>query len=433
MNIDGWYAIDNVNYNKEHWKLFIIVSLSFILDGILFSLIPLTLYIVDPSEATSIFAISLVAFALGAVIFGRLGDMIGRRRTMILSIAIYAISTIAYLLFHEGFLQLSAIASAINFGIGGEIGAAYAAVAELMPKSLRGRIITLATNMWNIGAALIAGLALIYSEIYSDLSTQLNYLIISAVIAVIVVFFARLHMPESPRWLILKGDYEKAVNIVSKITNQSVSLSPLEDKGIGIKEAFNKYLFRILILISLSTAQLLTYNMIAYYSPYAPDFAYSYSSVPFITFAANLGASIGAFILVPLIDRNRKISTTVSFLGGVITSLIILTIYNLLPFVFFLFALFVNMIFSEFAWASISTLESELFPTGIRASTVGFITFLANFINAFIVYFESYITAYSFLLSATGIWVIGLIAAFIWQLKGVESARKSLQELLIKG
>ena len=173
--------------------------------------------------------------------------------------------------------------------------------------------------------------------------------------------------------------------------------------------------------------------MIAYYSPYAPDFAYSYSSVPFITFAANLGASIGAFILVPLIDRNRKISTTVSFLGGVITSLIILTIYNLLPFVFFLFALFVNMIFSEFAWASISTLESELFPTGIRASTVGFITFLANFINAFIVYFESYVTAYSFLLSATGIWVIGLIAAFIWQLKGVESARKSLQELLIKG
>lgn len=433
MSVDGWYAIDNARYNKEHWKLFIIVSLSFLLDGILFSLIPLTLYIISPDEATFIFALSLIAFAVGAVLFGRIGDILGRRRTMILSIAIYSFSTIAYLFFHETFLQLSIIASVINLGIGGEIGAAYAAIAELMPKNLRGRSITLATNMWNIGAALIAGLALIYSQIYTDLSTQINYLILSAIVAVLVVFFARLHMPESPRWLILKGNYDKAVTIVNRITNQKVTLTPLEDKGVGIREAFTKYSFRLLILLILALAQLLTYNMIAYYSPYAPDFVYGYTTVPFIVFAANLGASIGAFILIPLIDKNRKVSTTLSFLGGMLTSLLILLIYNLLPFIFFLIALFLNMIFSEFAWASISTLESELFPTGIRASTVGLITFIANFVNAIIVYLESYITAYSFLLVAFIIWVVGMLASLAWYLRGIESARKALHELLIKG
>jgi len=432
MNGEGWSLIDNAKYNIEHLKLFIIVSLSFLLDGLLFSLLPLTLYIIDPNEASSIFSISLFAFAFGAILLGRIGDYIGRRKTMILSIVIYTISTIAFLLYHQGFIVLSIISSLINLGIGGEIGSAYSALAELMPKNIRGKIITLSTNMWNIGAALLAGLALIYSEIYTDLSTQINYLILSAIIAVLIVFFARVHMPESPRWLIIKGKQEEANDIASKITKENVKLQLIEDVGVGIKDAFSKYAFRLIILLVITSSQLLTYNMIAYYSPYAPGFVYGYSSIPYITFFANLGASLGAFILIPLIDKNRKISTTISYLGGSIIALLILTLYSNVSILYFLIAIFVNMIFSEFAWASLSTLESELFPTGIRSSTIGLITFFANFINALLIYFESYITAYDFILLAFLIWLIGLISAISWHIKGIESSKKSLNELIIK-
>jgi len=430
-----WEVLDNARWGREHWKLFIIVSLTFFLDGVLFTVAPAIMYLVEPERATEIFAVNLIFFMLGALALGRLADLYGRRVMLITSILIYTIATILLIPFHGGFVELLILTSAINFGIGGEIGAAYSAIAELIPARHRGKAMMLSTNMWNVGAAIIAGLALYYRAIYTDINVQINSVVATAAALATIVAIARFHLPESPRWLIQKGRYEQARTIVSRIAGSAGAttidlgkIAPVE-RAIGLAEAMRRYSFRLTILLIITASQYITYSVIAYYAPYAAGFAYS-GAVELNIAIANLGASIGAFILIPLIDRSRRISTLLSYLGGTVTAATLATIHGLFTLETYLAVVFINMIFSEWAWASLSTLESELFPTGVRASTIGFITFITILSNAVVVYFETYIPANLFLTLASIIWAFGLIASLIWYVRGVESARKSVEELV---
>ncbi|MFN7106449.1 MAG: MFS transporter, partial [Pyrobaculum sp.] len=95
----------------------------------------------------------------------------------------------------------------------------------------------------------------------------------------------------------------------------------------------------------------------------------------------------------------------------------------------YLSILFTNLVFSEWAWASLSVLESELFPTGVRASVVGLVTATAWLINTSLVFAEASITAGQFLAINAALWLVGLVASLAWALHGVESAGKRLEEL----
>lgn len=429
--------LDSSPWNREHWKLFTIVSLTFFLDGVLFTIVPSILYlIVEPGLATTIFSINLLAFMLGAQVLGRLADIYGRRVMLIVAISIYTAATLLLVPLHGGFTEPLILSSAINFGIGGEIGAAYSAMAELTPARHRGKAIMLSANMWNVGAAVIAWLALYYGGLYTDITSQISSVILTAAMLAIVIALARIHLPESPRWLIQRRRYDKAIEIMSRISGKpreaiAAAIEKLEipSEGVGLRDAMRRYSFRLVVLILITGSQYVTYNIISYYLPYASGFAYGIDIAPLNIAIANLGASVGAFLLLPIIDRSRKISTLTSYLGGTITAITLAIIHSAAPLEVFLAVVFINMIFSEWAWASLSALESELFPTGVRASTIGFITLVSTAAVAVMVYVEKYISAQLFLALASLIWAIGLSSSAAWYLRGVESARKTVEEL----
>jgi MFS family permease len=272
---------------------------------------------------------------LGSVFLGRLADLFGRRVLLITTLSIYLSGSILFLFSTGSLLLIYLSTSLINFGVGGEVGAAYSAIAEMIPARDRGKAIMLSANFWNIGAAIIAGLALIYAEIYTDLETQFRYLVLTAALLGLVVALVRIHIPESPRWLVEKNRVNEALDIVKRFVGikdfiiKDFSEKKRPSHEIGLREVATRrtYLFRLSILVIITATQLLTYNMIAYYLPYSKDFIYGASEAPTIIFISNLGASIGAFILIPLIDWGRRFSTTLSYLGGFVTALSILTVY----------------------------------------------------------------------------------------------------------
>lgn len=145
-------------WTRAHWELFAVVSASFFLDGVLFSLVPATVYLLPglADYAVYIFAANSLAFMAGALALGALTDRVGRRLGLIVSLSIYTAVAFAFVaLYWAGWINLATallVTSLINFGVGGEVGPAYAAIAELSPPYLRGRAIMLATNFWNIGA-----------------------------------------------------------------------------------------------------------------------------------------------------------------------------------------------------------------------------------------------------------------------------------------
>lgn len=112
------------------------------------------------------FAIAYLMRPLGAVFFGRFGDRIGRRRMMLLSVAVMTLAMAATALLPiraqigaaAGWLLLL-LRCVMGFAVGGEYNGAVAYLLEGAPLRRRGFVTALASAASEIGALLAAGVA----------------------------------------------------------------------------------------------------------------------------------------------------------------------------------------------------------------------------------------------------------------------------------
>ncbi len=81
-------------------------------------------------------AIFLMGWAVGGLVFGVMGDRIGRVRTMLITIVIYSVFT-GISIFATGFWDYSLYRFLTGLGVGGEFAVGVALVAEVMPDRAR--------------------------------------------------------------------------------------------------------------------------------------------------------------------------------------------------------------------------------------------------------------------------------------------------------
>ena len=102
-------------------------------------------------------AIFLMGWATGGLIFGVLGDRIGRAKTMLITILIYSVFT-GMCSLSQNFWQFAIFRFLTDMGVGGEFAVGVALVAETMPSQARAPMLTLLqmlSTVGNITAALI--------------------------------------------------------------------------------------------------------------------------------------------------------------------------------------------------------------------------------------------------------------------------------------
>jgi MFS family permease len=103
-------------------------------------------------------SLTLVASAVGGLVFGLIADRFGRRRALMASIAIYSIFTAACGL-ATGVAMLAVFRIFLGLGMGGEWASGAALVSETWPAEHRGKALGIVQSSWAVGYAAAAAVA----------------------------------------------------------------------------------------------------------------------------------------------------------------------------------------------------------------------------------------------------------------------------------
>jgi len=137
----------------------------------------------------------LVGAALGGVVFGWLGDRIGRVKAMAFSILFYSVfSGVCYYATAPHHLAAARFLSAL--GMGGEWALGVALVMEAWPERHRSKMAAAIGMAANFGMVLVGGMALAYPA--DDASWRIHFLIGAS--PALLTLLIRLFVPESEKW-----------------------------------------------------------------------------------------------------------------------------------------------------------------------------------------------------------------------------------------
>jgi MFS family permease len=191
----------------------------------------------------SVASLTLTA-TLAMMIAGPISDRFGRRPVMFVAAFLFLVSAIASAL-APNFETLVAARMLGGFGVGAALIIAPLYIGEMAPPDLRGRLVSL--NQLNI----VIGISAAYFSNYLILalgqsggalaeSLQLGefgwrWMLGIEAIPALIYALALLFVPESPRWLFMKGRREEAREVLGQFNDAATADAVFEEIGIALE------------------------------------------------------------------------------------------------------------------------------------------------------------------------------------------------------
>jgi MFS family permease len=163
----------------------------------------------------------LAGAVLGAMFFGWLTDLLGRKRLFFITLGVYVAAT-GLTAFAQDFVSFAIFRFLTGCGIGGEYVAINSAIQELIPARFRGRTDLAINGSFWLGAMAGSGgtVFLLDPERFDpELGWRLAFGI-GAALGLLIVFFRR-SLPESPRWLLIHGRVDEADRVIEDIERRA--------------------------------------------------------------------------------------------------------------------------------------------------------------------------------------------------------------------
>ncbi|MBX8632925.1 MAG: MFS transporter [Thermoplasmata archaeon] len=168
-------------------------------------------------------AAAIFGAAVGPFIFGRLGDLFGRKTVYGIEMIILVLGAIASSIAWS-FISLVAFRLILGLGIGGDYPMSATIMSEYSNVKSRGKLIATVFAMQGFG--LISGIVLgigLLASFPTSLDLVWRLLLLAGAIPAISVYYFRRRMPETPRYTYLvKGNKEEAEKVISNLTGKSV-------------------------------------------------------------------------------------------------------------------------------------------------------------------------------------------------------------------
>lgn len=231
--------LDRLRWSGFHWLVVVALGITWVLDGLEVTLAGSVsaalksspVMQMSESEVGASASAYLAGAVLGAVFFGWLTDLLGRKRLFFITLGVYVAAT-ALTAFAQDFVSFAVFRFLTGCGIGGEYVAINSAIQELIPARFRGRTDLAINGSFWLGAMLGSGgtvFLLDPQRFDPELGWRLAFGI-GALLGIVIVVFRR-SLPESPRWLLVHGRAEEAERVVEQIERRVGHREPARQGG----------------------------------------------------------------------------------------------------------------------------------------------------------------------------------------------------------
>ncbi|WP_372934441.1 sugar porter family MFS transporter [Mariniphaga sediminis] len=349
---------------------------------------------------------ALIGSIVGVVLAGRLSDHLGRKSTMILSALLFTSSAVGCALSNSfNQLVLWRIVGGAGIGIVSVVCPLY--ISEVSPASHRGRLVSLyqlAITVGFLGAYLVNYLLLNLSAGFSSSSAILQKvfglepwrgMLGAETLPAALFFMVTFLIPESPRWLLVKGRENQASLIFAKIfaKKEDIARLVLETKKMLQLQSEAKSDWKVLmqpgfrkaVIIGSAIAilgQFMGVNAVLYYGPsiFESSGLSSGDSLFYQSLigTVNMVTTVLALLVIDKVGRKKLVYFGVS---GMVLSLVFIGFYFLFSGMLGLSGVFLLVCFLAYIFFTAGSISavifvflSEMYPTRIRGFAMSIAT-----------------------------------------------------------
>ncbi|MER7277890.1 sugar porter family MFS transporter [Dactylosporangium sp. NPDC000244] len=326
----------------------------------------------------------LLGAIAGVVGGGPLVDRFGRRRLLIVSAAVFCIGALA-----SAFTPSPGVLIAARFVLGVAIGMSSLVVptyiAEMAPRQVRGRLVSLQQLMITVGifVSYLIGFA------FSGVDQGWRWMLGLAVVPAAVMLFGLLGLAESPRWLLSRGRDNEARAVMLRSRGPCEADEELAEirrisateRGMSIRDVFSPQL-RPAVLLGVAVAatnQLVGVNAVIYYTPTLLTRAgFGDAAALLSTVGIGLVNMLVTIVALLAIDRVGRRPLLLGGTAVVVVSLVALGALYLLPSrtgaagaaLVAVLCVYIAA-FAASLGLGIWLINSEIFPTAVRGKAAG--------------------------------------------------------------
>ena len=388
----------------------------------------------------------LIGCAVGVAIAGTVSDKFGRKKALLSSAIIFAVSSLgAALATSVSILVFWRFLAGIGVGITSLLSPLY--IAEIAPAHIRGRLVSLNQLAITIGIFVVyfvnAWIASTSTQTW-NVNTGWRYMMGIGVLPSVLFLLFLIPAKESPRWLAGKGRFNEAKNVLIKMDGSdqlvdnelAVIKASLQCETNKLSDLFKKRLRPALIIGVLLCIfqQFSGSNAIMYYAPEIfKNAGFGQSSAYIATVGIGVTNMVITIVSMGLVDRigRKKLLGFGALSMSICLLLVSISFYahfsGVVVFIFILLSIAAYAVsLAPVTWVVIS----EIFPTQLRGRAMSICTvllWLSDFLltETFPILTQGIGVATTFLIYTI---ITAIAAIFVWRVVP-ETKNKSLEEI----